>query len=61
VNPPGDSDADAQDFDQVPLVVFSFVFLADLVGGSLLFYLWRRSRKSGALSHRDRNPSRHQE
>jgi hypothetical protein len=45
VNPPGDADADPSDFDQVPLVVISFVFLGLLVGGSLLFYLWRRSRR----------------
>jgi hypothetical protein len=46
VNPPGDTDADASDFDQTPLVVISFLFLALLVGGSLLFYLWRRSRST---------------
>ncbi|WP_433167378.1 hypothetical protein [Kribbella sp. CA-247076] len=45
-NPPGDADADASDFDQVPLAVGSFVFLALLVGGSLVFYLWRRNRQS---------------
>jgi hypothetical protein len=46
VNPPGDADADPSDFDQVPLAVGSFLFLGALVGGSILFYLWRRSRHS---------------
>jgi hypothetical protein len=46
VNPPGVNDADPKDFDRVPLVVISFIFLAALVGGSLLFYLWRRSRQT---------------
>jgi hypothetical protein len=46
VNPPGDADADASDFDQVPLAVASFLFLGLLVGGSLLFYRWRRSRQT---------------
>jgi hypothetical protein len=46
VNPPGDADADPSDFDQVPLAVGSFLFLGALVGGSILFYLWRRSRQS---------------
>ena len=45
VNPPGDADADPSDFDQVPLAVASFLVLGLLVGGSLLFYLWRRSRR----------------
>ncbi|TDD19521.1 hypothetical protein E1218_23950 [Kribbella turkmenica] len=46
VNPPGDADSDPSDFDQVPLAVGSFLFLALLVGGSLVFYLWRRNRRS---------------
>jgi len=46
VNPPGDADADPSDFDQVPLIVISFLFLGMLVGGSILFYLWRRSRRT---------------
>ncbi|GAB2642630.1 hypothetical protein [Kribbella swartbergensis] len=46
VNPPGDADADPSDFDQVPLAVGSFLFLGALVGGSILFYLWRRSRQN---------------
>jgi hypothetical protein len=46
VNPPGDADADPSDFDQVPLAVASFLFLGLLVGGSLLFYLWRRGRRT---------------
>jgi len=46
---PNDNDGDAADYDQVWLVVISFLFLAALVGSSLGFYLWRRSRKSRAL------------
>jgi hypothetical protein len=41
---PGTADDDAHDFEKTYLAVVSFLFLAFLVGGSLLFYLWRRSR-----------------
>jgi len=54
VNPPGDSDADADDFDQVPLVVISFLALGLLVGGSVLFYLWRRSRPTREKVRREK-------
>jgi hypothetical protein len=51
VNPPGVNDADARDFDRTPLVVISFLFLGVLVGGSLLFYLWRRNRRTRQPVH----------
>jgi hypothetical protein len=55
VNPQGDTDADPSDFDQTPLAVISFLFLGLLVGGSLLFYLWRRSRRTRELARQRRD------
>ncbi|MEU0095463.1 hypothetical protein [Kribbella sp. NPDC006257] len=49
VDPPGTADGDAHDFDDAGLAVISFVFLAALVGSSILFYFWRRSRKTREL------------
>jgi hypothetical protein len=43
---PGSADGDSQDFEKTYLAVVSFLFLAFLVGSSVLFYLWRRSRKT---------------
>lgn len=60
VNPPGDSDADPSDFNEVRLVLIAFLVLAALIGGALLFYLWRRRtreqvrRTHDAGSHQDR-------
>jgi hypothetical protein len=45
---PNDNDGDVQDYDQVPLVVISFLFLGLLVAGSVGFYLWRRTRQTRA-------------
>jgi len=42
---PNDNDGDVQDYDQVALVVISFLFLAFVVAASLGFYLWRRTRR----------------
>ncbi|HEY4567940.1 MAG TPA: hypothetical protein VIH10_00700 [Kribbella sp.] len=52
VNPAGPGDGDANDYSRVPLVVVSFLFLALLVGGSLLFYLRRRTRESREAGQR---------
>jgi len=51
VNPAGAGDGDANDYNRVPLVVGSFLFLALLVGGSLLFYLRRRTRETREAGH----------
>ena len=45
---PNDNDGDVRDYDQVPLVVISFLFLGFLVAASLAFYLWRRTRQAKA-------------
>ncbi len=45
---PNDNDGDVEDYDQVPLVVISFLFLGFLVAASLGFYLWRRTRRAKA-------------
>ena len=46
VNPPGDNDGDAADFSQVWLGVLAPLTIVVLVGGSIAFYLIRRSRRS---------------
>jgi LPXTG-motif cell wall-anchored protein len=43
VNPPGDADADADDFGQAPLILIAFGILVVLVAGGVLFY--RRRQK----------------
>ena len=45
---PNDNDGDVQDYDQVSLVVISFLFLGFIVAASLGFYLWRRTRRAKA-------------
>ena len=46
VNPPGDNDGDAADFSQVWLGVLAPLTIVVVVGGSIAFYLIRRSRRS---------------
>ncbi|MET7279484.1 hypothetical protein ABZS29_14710 [Kribbella sp. NPDC005582] len=53
---PNDNDGDAADYDQVALVVISFLFLGFVVAASLGFYLWRRSRQAKVARQ-----TRHQE
>lgn len=55
VNPPGDNDADANDFTQAPLVVIAFLILV-LIGGAILLYISRRGRSTGDHTPQHRRP-----
>jgi hypothetical protein len=46
VNPPDDNDGDAADYSQVPLGVLAPLTIVAVVGGSIVFYLVRRSRRN---------------
>jgi len=45
VNPPGDNDGDPADFSQVAWGVVAPLTIVVLVGGSLIFYFVRRTRR----------------
>ena len=51
VNLPGDADAEPADFGGTPLVL-ALLFLGLLVGGWVVFHLWRRSRTTRELPGR---------
>ncbi len=54
VNPPDDNDGDAADYSQVSLAVLAPLTIGVVIGGSIVFYLVRRSRRNRS-SHSGRS------